>query len=185
MITPILDETKKKMEKTIADLQRNLASVRTGRASVHLLDQVMVDYYGTPTPVNQLASLSTPEPSLILVQPWDASVLGAIEKAIQASDLGVNPTNDGKVIRVPIPPLTEERRRQLAKNVGHIAEEHRVAVRQVRHESNDRLKKLLKDKKITEDDERTGLKKVQDLTDSYIKKIDGLAKTKEDEILKF
>lgn len=184
MITPVLDETKKKMEKTIADLQRNLATVRTGRASVHLLDHVMVDYYGTPTPVNQVAALSTPEPTMILVQPWDVSILSSIEKAIRASDLGVNPTTDGKVIRVPIPPLTEERRRQLAKGVHHIAEEHRVAVRQVRHDSNDRLKKLFKDKKITEDDERGALKKVQELTDSYINKIDGLCKSKEDEILK-
>ena len=185
MIKPLLDELKKKMDKAIADLQRNLASVRTGRASVHLLDHVMVDYYGTPTPVNQVASLSTPEPNLIVVQPWDTSVLGPIEKAIQASNLGVNPSNDGKVVRVPIPLLTEERRRQLAKGVGHLAEEHRVVVRQVRHDGNDRLKKMLKDKKISEDDERAGLKKVQELTDEYIKKIDGLAKSKEEEILKF
>jgi len=185
MIKPLLDELKKKMDKAIADLQRNLASVRTGRASVHLLDHVMVDYYGTPTPVNQVASLSTPEPNLIVVQPWDTSVLGPIEKAIQASNLGVNPSNDGKVVRVPIPLLTEERRRQLAKGVGHIAEEHRVVVRQVRHDGNDRLKKMLKDKNISEDDERAGLKKIQELTDEYIKKIDGLAKSKEEEILKF
>ncbi|MBI1746402.1 MAG: ribosome recycling factor [Acidobacteria bacterium] len=185
MIKSLIDETNKKMEKAIADLQRNLASVRTGRASIHLLDHVMADYYGASTPVSQLASLSTPEPTMILVQPWDVSALVPIERAIQASDLGVNPSNDGKVIRVPIPALTEERRRHLAKGVGHIAEDHRVAVRQVRHDSHDRLKKLLKDKKITEDDERNVMKKVQELTDSHIKKIDALAKAKEDEILKF
>jgi ribosome recycling factor len=184
MIKPVLDDLKKRMEKTIEDFQRELATIRTGRASISLLDHVMVNYYGTPTPINQVASLSVPEPTTILIQPWDTSVIGEVEKAILTSDLGINPTNDGKVIRLPIPPLTEERRKQLAKVVKNVAEQHRVAVRQIRHEGNDRLKKLLKDKKISEDDERNGLKKIQELTDTYIKKIDTMAKAKEDEVLK-
>lgn len=184
-IKPVLEDLKKRMEKTIADLQRELASIRTGRASINLLDHITVNYYGTPTPINQVATLSVPEPSLILVQPWDASIAGEIEKAIRASDLGVNPTNDGKVIRIPIPPLTEERRRQLAKLVGQVAEQHRVAIRQIRHEGNDRIKRLQKEKKISEDEERDALKRVQELTDNHIKKIDALAKAKEEEILKF
>ncbi len=183
MIRQILDATKKGMEKCVDDMQQNLATIRTGRASVSILDHVQANYYGTATPLNQMASLSTPDPTLIVIQPWDPSTIAAIEKAILTSDLGLNPTNDGKVIRLPIPPLTQERRKQLAKSVGHIAEQHRVAVRQVRHESNDQLKDAQKDKKISEDEEKDALKKVQEMTNSFIEKVDALQKKKEAEIL--
>ncbi len=183
MIRQTLDATKKDMEKCVDDMRQNLATIRTGRASVSILDHVQANYYGTLTPLNQMASLSTPDPTLIVIQPWDPSTISAIEKAILASDVGLNPTNDGKVIRLPVPPLTQERRKQLAKSVGHIAEQHRVAVRQVRHEANDRLKAYLKDKKISEDEEKDSLKKVQDMTNGFIEKIDELQKKKEAEIL--
>ncbi len=183
MIRQTLDSARKRMEKCVEDMQQNLASIRTGRASVSLLDHIQANYYGTPTPLNQMASLSTPEPTMILIQPWDPSTISSIEKSILASDLGLNPTNDGKVIRLPIPPLTQERRKQLAKAVGHIAEQHRVAVRQVRHDANDQLNAHLKDKKISEDDEKDGLKKIQDMTNEYIAKIEALQKKKETEIL--
>jgi ribosome recycling factor len=183
MIKQILDNTRKGMEKCLDDLRQNLASIRTGRASVSLLDHVQANYYGTATPLNQMASLSTPEPNMILIQPWDPSTIPSIEKAILSSDLGLNPTNDGKVVRLPIPPLTQERRRQLAKAVGHVGEQHRVAVRQVRHDANDQLKTSQKEKKISEDEEKEGLKKVQDLTNEYIAKVDSLQKQKEAEIL--
>jgi len=171
------------MEKCLEDMQRDLATIRTGRASVSLLDHIQANYYGTLTPLNQMASLSTPEPNLILIQPWDPSTIQNIEKAILASDLGLNPTNDGKVIRLPIPSLTEERRRQLAKAIGHIAEQHRVAIRQVRHDANDLLKVRLKEKAISEDEEKEGLKKVQDLTNDFVTKVEALHKKKEAEIL--
>ena len=183
MIRQTLESAKKRMEKCVGDMQQNLATIRTGRASVSLLDHIQANYYGTPTPINQMASLSTPEPTMILIQPWDPSTIASIEKAILSSDLGLNPTNDGKVVRLPIPPLTQERRKQLAKAVSHIAEQHRVAVRQVRHDANDQLKAHLKDKKISEDDEKDGLKKIQDLTNDFITKIDALQKKKEAEIL--
>jgi ribosome recycling factor len=183
MIRQILDATKKGMEKCVDDLRQSLATIRTGRASVNMLDHVQANYYGTPTPLNQMASLSTPDPTLIVIQPWDTSTIAAIEKAILGSDLGLNPTNDGKVVRLPIPPLTQERRKQLAKSVGHIGEQHRVAVRQVRHESNDQLKACFKDKKISEDEEKDALKKVQDMTNACIEKVDELQKKKEAEIL--
>lgn len=179
----VIADTKKRMDKTIADLGDELASIRTGRASVHLLDHVRVDYYGTPTPVNQIATLHVPEPTLITVQPWDTSQIHNIEKAIMSSDLGINPSNDGRLIRIPIPPLTQERRQSLAKHVGKVAEEHRTAIRQIRRDANERLKKILKDKTISEDDERRGLEEVQKLTDAYIEKIDKLAQQKEKEIL--
>jgi ribosome recycling factor len=183
MVRQILDAAKKGMEKCVDDMKQNLATIRTGRASISILDHIQANYYGTPTPLNQMASLSTPDPTLIVIQPWDPSTISAIEKAILTSDLGLNPTNDGKVIRLPVPPLTQERRKQLAKSVGHIAEQHRVAVRQVRHDANDQLKALLKDKKISEDEEKDGLKKVQDMTNSYIEKVEELQKRKEAEIL--
>jgi ribosome recycling factor len=183
MIRQILDAAKKEMEKCVDDMRQNLATIRTGRSSVSILDHIQANYYGTATPLNQMASLSTPDPTLIVIQPWDPSTISAIEKSILASDLGLNPTNDGKVIRLPIPPLTQERRKQLAKAVGHIGEQHRVAVRQVRHEANDQLKAYLKDKKISEDEEKDALKKVQDLTQQYIQKVDELQKKKEAEIL--
>lgn len=178
----IVKETGPKMEAVIEDFKRKLANVRTGRATVGLLDSVHVDYYGTLTPLNQMASVAVPEPQLITIQPWDMSQLGAVEKAIIAANLGLNPSNDGKMIRLPVPPLNEERRGQLAKQVHEIAEDHRVAVRNVRHHSNDLLKKQLKDKAISEDEERGGLDDVQKLTNTYIGKIDELAKNKEHEI---
>ncbi len=183
MIRQTLDSAKRRMEKVISDMQQNLSGIRTGRASVSILDHISANYYGTPTPLQQMATLSTPEPSLIVIQPWDPSTIPNIEKAIQASDLGLTPTNDGKVVRLPIPPLTQERRKQLAKSVAHLAEQHRVAVRQVRHDANDQLKVYLKDKKISEDEEKEGLKKIQDLTNEFIGKVDGLLKKKESEIL--
>ena len=157
--------------------------MRTGRATVGLLDAVHVDYYGTPTPLNQMASVAVPEAQTITIQPWDATALAAVEKALVAANLGMNPSNDGKIIRLTVPALTEERRKQFAKQVHEIAEEHRIAVRNVRHHSNDLLKKLLKDKTISEDDERGGLDDVQKLTNNYIAKIDELAKNKEHEIM--
>jgi ribosome recycling factor len=183
MIRETLDAAKKGMEKCVEDMNRNLATIRTGRASISILDHIQANYYGTMTPLNQMASLSTPEPALIVIQPWDPSTIAVIEKAIQASDLGLTPTNDGKVIRLPIPPLTQERRQQLAKSVAQIGEQHKVAIRQVRHEANDQLKSFLKKKEISEDEERDGLKKVQDLTNTYSEKIEELQKNKEKEIL--
>src|SRR3954468_21691638 len=179
----VIKESRPRMEAVIDDVRRKLATVRTGRAAVSLLDTVMVEYYGTPTPLNQMASVHVPEPQMLTVQPWDQTQLGAIEKAIRAADLGLNPSNDGKLVRIPIPPLTEERRKQLAKQVHEIAEEHRTAVRNLRRDSNDRLKKMLKDKTISEDAERDGLEQIQKLTDSHISKIDELSKSKEHEIM--
>ncbi len=179
----VLKDARPRMDAVIEDVRRRIATVRTGRAAVSLLDNVMVEYYGTPTPLNQIASVHVPEPQLLTVQPWDTTQLGAIEKAIHAADLGLNPSNDGKFVRIPIPPLTEERRKQLAKQVHEIAEEHRTSVRNIRRDANERLKKLLKEKTISEDNERDGLDEVQKLTNTYIGKIDELAKTKEQEIL--
>ena len=179
----IVKETKPRMESAVEDFKRKLGTVRTGRASVSLLDTVSVDYYGTPTPLTQMASVHAPEPQLLTVQPWDPTQLGHVEKAIRSADLGLNPSNDGKLVRIPIPPLTEERRKQLAKQIHEIAEEHRTAVRNIRRDENDKLKKLLKDKTISEDSERDGLDQVQKLTDSYIAKIDELSKSKEREIM--
>ncbi len=171
------------MDQVVEDFKRKLANIRTGRATVGLLDVVIVDYYGTPTPLNQMASIAVPEPQMITVQPWDASAMAAIEKAIIAANLGLNPSNDGKIVRLTVPALNEERRRQFAKQAHEIAEEHRIAVRNIRHHSNDLLKKLLKDKEISEDDERGGLEDVQKLTNAHIAKIDELAKNKEHEIM--
>ena len=179
----VIKETRPRMEASVDDLRRRLSSVRTGRAVVTLLDPVVVDYYGTPTPLNQMASISVPDPQMLAVQAWDTSQLGAIEKAIRTADLGLNPSNDGKIVRVPIPSLTEERRKQLAKQVHEFAEEHRTAIRNIRRDSNERLKKMLKEKQISEDNERDGLEEVQKLTNTYIGKVDELAKTKEQEIL--
>ncbi len=179
----VSNEARPRMEAVIDDVKRKLATVRTGRAAVSLLDNVMVEYYGTPTPLSQMASVHVPEPQMLTVQPWDQTQLGAIEKAIRAADLGLNPSNDGKLVRIPIPALTEERRKQLAKQVHDIAEEHRTAIRNIRRDSNDRLKKMLKDKTISEDNERDGLDEIQKLTNTYIGKIDELMKTKENEIM--
>ena len=179
----VIKETKPRMEGAVEDLRRRLAGIRTGRAAVSLLDPVVVDYYGTPTPLNQMASVHALEANMLTVQPWDVTQLGAIEKAIRSADLGLNPSNDGKLVRVPIPPLTEERRRQLAKQVHDVAEDHRTAVRNVRRDANDRLKRMLKDKQISEDAERDALAEVQKLTDTYIAKVDELAKSKEQELM--
>ncbi|HJX88937.1 MAG TPA: ribosome recycling factor [Pyrinomonadaceae bacterium] len=178
----VLKETRPRMETVIEDFKRKLATVRTGRAAVSLLDTVLVDYYGTLTPLSQLASVHAPEPQMLTVQPWDQSQITAVEKAIRTADLGLNPSNDGKLVRIPIPPLTEERRKQLAKQVHDIAEDHRTAIRNVRRDSNEKLKKMLKDKLISEDAERDGLDEIQKLTNTFITKIDELSKTKEIEI---
>ena len=174
---------KSRMEKAISDLQHEMASIRTGRASLGILDHIRVDYYGTPTPLNQVANLHVPEPSLITITPWDVSQIGPIEKSIRASDLGLNPANDGKVIRLPIPPLTEERRKELVKKLHATAEHHRVSVRNIRRDGNESVKKLLKDKKLAEDDEKKALDEIQKLTDGYMQKIDAAAKAKEKDIL--
>ncbi len=174
-----------RMEKALADLQGEMAQFRTGRASVNLLDSVRVDYYGSPVPLNQVAQLHVPEPAMITVQPWDTSMIREIEKAIRQSDLGLNPSNDGKIVRIPIPPLTEERRRDLAKKLSHFTEERRVTLRNIRRDANDQLKKITKEKLISDDEERQALESVQKLTDSQIAKLDGIAKTKEKEILEF
>jgi len=179
----VIKETRPRMETVIEDFRRKLATIRTGRAAVSLLDNIMIDYYGTPTLLNQMASVHAPEPQLLTVQPWDQSQVATIEKAIRASDLGLNPSNDGKLVRIPVPPLTEERRKQLAKQVHEIAEDHRTAVRSVRRDANERLKKMLKDKQISEDNERDGLDEVQKLTNSFIGRIDELSTSKEREIL--
>jgi ribosome recycling factor len=184
MLNDVLKQSEDKMKKTLADFEQELKSLRTGRASAHMVDHIKVDYYGTLTPLNQLATISTPEPSLVVIQPWDVSGIAAIEKAILSSDLGITPSNDGKIIRLPVPPLTEERRRQMVKTVTTAAEQHRVAVRQIRQTQRDQVQKLQKDKKITEDDERRGLDKIQKLTDEYIKKIDETVKRKEQELMK-
>ena len=175
--------SKSRMEKAMSDLQHAMATIRTGRASISLLDNVRVDYYGTPTPLNQIGNLHVPEPTLITVQPWDISQIGAIEKAIRASDLGLNPANDGKLIRIPIPPLTEERRKELVKRLHAVAEDHRVSIRNIRRDANEAAKKLLKDKKIAEDEERRGLDEIQKMTNGYMDKLDQAARNKEKEIL--
>jgi ribosome recycling factor len=179
----VIKETKPRMETVIEDFRRKLATIRTGRAAVTLLDNVTVDYYGTPTPLNQMASVHAPEAQLLTVQPWDQSQVAVIEKAIRASDLGLNPSNDGKLVRIPVPPLTEERRKQLARQVHEVAEDHRTAVRNIRRDANDRLKKMLKDKQISEDNEHDGLDEVQKLTNTYIAHVDELTASKEQEIL--
>jgi ribosome recycling factor len=184
-IKDIDNDAKGRMDKVLADLQHEMSTIRTGRASVNLLDSVRVESYGTMVPLNQVAQLHVPEPAMITVQPWDTSMLGLIEKAIRNADLGLNPGNDGKIVRVPIPPLTEERRRDLAKKLSHIAEERRVALRNIRRDANDHLKKMLKDKLISEDQERQSLDSIQKLTDSYIGKVDQASKAKEKEILEF
>ncbi|MBY0507507.1 MAG: ribosome recycling factor [Bryobacteraceae bacterium] len=172
-----------KMEKTVADLQVDVSSLRTGRANVGMLDSVLVEYYGTPTPLNQVANMSVPEPALIAIQPWDASLIGPIEKAIRSAELGLNPANDGKLIRIPIPPLNEERRKEIVKRLHTIAEQHRVALRSERRDGNEKLKKMLKDKAISEDDERRALDEIQKLTDAHMAKVDAIAKSKEKDIL--
>src|SRR6187399_2234440 len=176
-------EVKKRMDGHIDHVRRELGGVRTGRASVTILDTVHIEAYGSMVPINQVASLSIPEPTLIVAQPFDPSLMGAVEKAIRASNLGLNPTNDGKVVRIPIPALTEDRRKELSRHVHKQAEEGRNVVRQVRRDANDRLKKLLKDHTISEDDERKGLDQVQKVTDDHVKMIDELQKKKDQDLL--
>jgi ribosome recycling factor len=183
MSKEIIADAKRRMDSSLQVLKKELVAVRTGRASLAILDGVTVDYYGTETPLNQVANLSVPEGNLITVQAWEPALLPVIEKAILSSDLDLNPANDGKILRIPIPPLTEERRKILVKHVGKIAEEGRTAIRQVRRDANDHLKKQLKEKTLSEDEEKRALKKVQDLTDEHIKAVDDLAKKKEQELL--
>jgi len=179
----LFNEVNKRMDASLEHVRKELGGVRTGRASVTLLDSVLVEAYGSRMPVNQVAGLSVPEPSLIVAQPFDPSLLGAIEKAIRASDLGLNPASDGKLIRIPIPALTDDRRKELSRHVHKLTEDGRNAVRLVRRDANDRLKKLLKDHKISEDDERKGLDEVQKLTDKHIQLVDELQKKKDAELL--
>jgi len=176
-------EVKKRMDGQLEHVRRELGGVRTGRASVNILDTVHVEAYGSAMPVNQVASLSIPEPTLIVATPFDPSLLSAVEKAIRSANLGLNPTNDGKVVRIPLPALTEERRKELSKLVHKYAEEGRNGVRQVRREANDKLKKLLKDHKISEDDERKGLDEVQKITDQHVTLLDDIQKKKDTELL--
>ena len=183
---PGLKETytqlKTRMDKAVEDFRREMSATRTGRANVHMLDTVSVDYYGTITPLNQLATVHA-EAQMITVQAWDTSQLGAIEKAIRSADLGLNPMNDGKLVRVPVPPLTEERRKEMVKHLHKVLEEHRTAVRNIRRDGNDAIKKAMKDKKITEDDEKRALDEIQKLTDDEIKKMEEMSKGKEKEVM--
>ena len=171
------------MEKTLGSLQSEYASIRAGRASAAVLDRISVDYYGTPTPINQLATVSVAEARILNIQPWDKSVLTAIEKAIQTSDIGINPTNDGSIIRLVFPPLTEDRRKEIVKDIKKKAEEAKVAIRSIRRDNIDKLKKMQKNSEITEDDLSNGEEKVQKITDDFIKKIDDKAKDKEKEVM--
>ncbi len=176
-------QLRSRMDKAVADFQTNLASVRTGRASIHMLDQVKVDYYGTPTPLNQVAQLTTPDANMLVIQPWDASLIAEIEKALRTSDLGFNPNNDGKLVRVPVPPMTEERRRDVVKHLHRVLEDHRTAVRNIRRDGNDLIRKASKDKKISEDEEKRSLDEIQKLTDEEIRRMEEMAKKKEAEVM--
>ena len=178
-------EAQARMQKSIEDLGRSMATIRTGRASIALLDPIKVDYYGTRTPLSQMATLATPNSSTLTIQPWDASQIGAIEKAIRISDLGINPANDGKIIRLAIPPLTKERRRVLVRHLNKIVEQHRVAVRNIRREANTAVRKLERAKSISEDDSKRGLNEIQKVTDASIREIDKAGGVKEREILEF
>jgi ribosome recycling factor len=184
---PGLKETyiqlKTRMDKAVDDFRKAMASTRTGRASVHMLDSVNVEYYGSHMPLNQLAQVHAPEPQLITVQPFDPTSLPAIEKAIRAADIGLNPMNDGKIVRVPVPALTEERRKDMVKHLNKVLEEHRTAVRNIRRDGNDAIKKAMKDKKITEDDEKRAMDEIQKLTDGEIKKMEDMSRGKEKEVM--
>lgn len=179
----LLKHTEEKMDKTLNALDREYKSVRAGRANVSVLDRITIDYYGVPTPIQQMAAVSTPEARTLVIQPWDASMLKEIEKAILTSDIGINPQNDGKLIRLNFPPLTEERRKDIVKDVKKTAEDAKVAIRNIRRDSLDKLKALKKDNSITEDDESNGEKKIQNLTDKFCKEIDNLCSNKEKEIM--
>ena len=183
MINDVIKDVQHRMHGAIEALHREFKSLRTGRANAAMLDTVTVDYYGTPTPIAQVASLKVPEPSLIVAEPWDKSMVGAIEKAIRNADLGLNPANDGKIVRIPVPQLTEERRKELVKKAHHVAEEARTAIRQVRRDGNDKLKKMLKDHEISEDDEKRGLDEIQKMTDKHIDEVGNILKHKEQDIM--
>src|ERR1700678_3613909 len=174
---------KTRMDKAVEDFRREMAATRTGRANVHMLDTVSVDYYGSQMPLNQIAQVHAPEPQMITVQPYDTSQMAVIEKAIRSAELGLNPMNDGKLIRVPVPALTQERRQDMVKHLHKVLEEHRTAVRNIRRDGNDAIKKAMKDKKITEDDEKRSLDEIQKLTDDEIKKMEEMSKAKEKEVL--
>lgn len=174
---------KQRMDKTVEDFRANLLSIRTGRASVHMLDQIRVDYYGSEVPVSQVAQLSTPEAQLIEVKPWEQALVGAIEKAIRTSNLGFNPHHDGKVIRVPIPPMTEDRRREAVKHLSGVLEDHKTSIRNIRRDGNEQVKKAAKDKKISADDEKRANEEIQQLTDIEIKRVEELFKAKEKEVM--
>lgn len=184
---PALKEThaqlRSRMDKAVQDFQTNLGSIRTGRASIHMLDQVKVEYYGTPTPLNQVAQITTPDPNMIVIQPWEVSLIGEIEKSLRTSDLGFNPNNDGKIVRVPVPPMTEERRREVVKHLHRVLEDHRTAVRNIRRDGNELIKKAAKDKKISEDEEKRSLDEIQKLTDEEIRRMEEMAKKKEAEVM--
>jgi len=183
MISDLKNRTRGGMDKAVEALRRDLSKVRTGRASVAILDDVRVDYYGTPTPLNQVGSLTVPEPRLITIQPWEKKLIPEIERAIQKSDLGINPTSDGITIRLAFPPLTEERRKDMVKQVKKMGEEGKIAVRNARRDANEALKKLLKDKAVSEDDEKRGEKEIQELTDDYVARIDKIVADKEKELM--
>ena len=172
-----------RMDKAVQDFQSNLASTRTGRASISMLDQVRVDYYGTPTPLNQVGQLTTPDANMIVIQPWDTGLIGEIEKALRTSDLGFNPQNDGKIVRVPVPPMTEERRKEVVKHLNRVLEDHRTAVRNIRRDGNDVIKKAAKDKTISGDEEKRALDEMQKLTDDEIKRMEEMCKKKEAEVM--
>jgi len=172
-----------RMDKAVSDFQTNLGSIRTGRASIHMLDQVKVEYYGTPTPLNQVAQITTPDANMIVIQPWDVSLIAEIEKSLRTSDLGFNPNNDGKLVRVPVPPMTEERRREVVRHLHRVLEDHRTAVRNIRRDGNELIKKAAKDKKVSEDEEKRSLEEIQKLTDEEIRKMEEMAKKKEVEVM--
>lgn len=183
MINDVIKDVQHRMHGAIEALHREFKTLRTGRANVSMLDSVMVEYYGTPTPIAQVANMKVPESSLIVAEPWDKSMVGAIEKAIRNSDLGFNPSTDGKVVRIPIPQLTEERRKDLVKHAHHLAEEARTAIRQVRRDGNDKLKKMLKGHEISEDDEKRALDEIQKMTDKHIDEVATILKNKEHDIM--
>jgi ribosome recycling factor len=183
MINDVIKDIQHRMHGAVEALHREFKTLRTGRANVAMLDGITVDYYGTPTPIAQVASLKVPEPSMIVAEPWDKTVVGAIEKAIRNSDLGLNPATDGKIVRIPIPQLTEERRKELVKRAHHITEEARTAIRQVRRDGNDKLKKMLKGHEISEDDEKRALDEIQKMTDKHIDEVGTVLKHKEADIM--
>ena len=179
----IQQQLKTRMEKAVDDFRANLASTRTGRASVHMLDQIKVPYYGSDMPLNQVAQVTAPDANMIVIQPWDPGILGDIEKALRTSDLGFNPQNDGKIVRIPVPPMTEERRREVVKHLNKTLEDHKTAVRNIRRDGNDLIKKAAKDKKISEDEEKRSLEEIQKLTDDEIRRMEEMCRNKEREVL--